>query len=61
MAGSLAIALAGPGNGTSSADHLGKNRVLEALIRAEIPILGFEVEGGRLQDVFLQLTEGAIE
>ncbi|CAN7373502.1 ABC transporter ATP-binding protein [Mesorhizobium sp. LjNodule214] len=61
IAGSLAIALADPGNGTSSADHLGKNRVLEALIRAEIPILGFEVEGGRLQDVFLQLTEGAIE
>jgi ABC-2 type transport system ATP-binding protein len=34
------------------------NRVLDALIRAEIPILSFESEGGRLQDVFLQLTEG---
>jgi hypothetical protein len=36
------------------------NRVLGALIRAEIPILGLEAEGTRLQDVFLQLTERAI-
>jgi ABC-2 type transport system ATP-binding protein len=34
-----------------------RNRLLEALIRADIPIIGFETEGGRLQDVFLQLTE----
>jgi ABC-2 type transport system ATP-binding protein len=33
------------------------NQILGALIGAEIPILGFESEGGRLQDVFLQLTE----
>lgn len=33
------------------------NRVLEALIRAEIPIVGFEAERSRLQDVFLHLTE----
>jgi ABC-2 type transport system ATP-binding protein len=33
------------------------NRILEALIRAEIPILGFEAERSRLQDVFLHLTE----
>ncbi len=33
------------------------NRILEALIRAEIPILGFEAERNRLQDVFLHLTE----
>ena len=38
-----------------------KNRILEALIRADIPIQGFEVGGGRLQDVFLQLTEEGIE
>jgi ABC-2 type transport system ATP-binding protein len=34
------------------------NIILGALIRAEIPILSFESEGRRLQDVFLQLTEG---
>jgi ABC-2 type transport system ATP-binding protein len=32
------------------------NGILEALIRAGIPVLSFEPEGGRLQDVFLQLT-----
>jgi len=36
------------------------NRVLDALIRAEIPILGFEAERSRLQDVFLHLTEEAL-
>jgi ABC-2 type transport system ATP-binding protein len=35
------------------------NKILEALIRAEIPILGLEAERSRLQDVFLHLTEEA--
>jgi ABC-2 type transport system ATP-binding protein len=34
------------------------NRILETLIRAGVPILSFEPEGGRLQDVFLNLTTG---
>jgi ABC-2 type transport system ATP-binding protein len=34
-------------------DH---NEILGALIRAGIPVLSYEPEGGRLQDVFLQLT-----
>ena len=38
-------------------DSRANNLILSALIGAEIPILGFESEGGRLQDVFLQLTE----
>jgi ABC-2 type transport system ATP-binding protein len=33
------------------------NRILDALIRAEIPILSLEAERSRLQDVFLHLTE----
>jgi ABC-2 type transport system ATP-binding protein len=45
----------------SAADPYANNQILEALIRAEIPIMGFEAEGGRLQDVFLQLTEEAIK
>ena len=32
------------------------NQILETLIRAGIPILSFEPEGGRLQDVFHNLT-----
>jgi len=34
------------------------NNILMVLINAKIPILGLETEGGRLQDVFLNLTEG---
>jgi ABC-2 type transport system ATP-binding protein len=34
-----------------------KNKMLEALIRANISVLSFEAEGSRLQDVFLHLTE----
>jgi len=37
------------------------NKMLSALIRAKIPILRFEVEGGRLQDIFMHLTEDVIQ
>ncbi len=37
-----------------------RNRILDALIRAGIPILGYEMAGARLQDVFLRLTAEAI-
>jgi ABC-2 type transport system ATP-binding protein len=37
------------------------NGILETLIRARIQILSFEPEGGRLQDVFLNLTAGGIK
>jgi ABC-2 type transport system ATP-binding protein len=37
------------------------NRILDALIRAGIPILGFEPQSGRLQDVFLDLTTKALK
>lgn len=47
-------------NGNSAANQHINNRLLEILIRAEIPVLAIEPEGGRLQDVFLHLTEGAI-
>jgi ABC-2 type transport system ATP-binding protein len=46
------------GNGSELA--MERNRLLDSLIRADIPIVGFEVAGGRLQDVFLQLTAEAI-
>lgn len=59
-AGWLVAELADRAHGDSSDESLARNRILEALIRAEIPIRGFEVAGGRLQDVFLQLTAEAI-
>jgi ABC-2 type transport system ATP-binding protein len=37
------------------------NRLLDSLIRAGIPIVGFEPHGGRLQDVFLDLTTKALK
>lgn len=37
------------------------NKILSALLRAKIPILRFEIEGGRLQDIFLHLTEDVIQ
>ncbi len=45
----------------ATGDRQVNNHMLEALIRAGIPILGFEPEGGRLHDVFLHLTTGGIQ
>jgi ABC-2 type transport system ATP-binding protein len=33
--------------------------LLERLIEADVPVLGFEIEGTRLADVFMDLTEGS--
>lgn len=44
-----------------AADRDINNRLLDALIRADVPILSFEPQGGRLQDVFLDLTARAIK
>lgn len=51
----------GQSNGNSASAYQLNNKILGALIRAKIPILSFGVAGGRLQDVFLHLTEEAIE
>jgi len=59
-AGWLRVELANRDNGTSPEDYRVSNRILEALIRAEIPVLSFGADGGRLQDAFLHLTEEAI-
>lgn len=60
--GWLAVELAEPGDdGTPPTVEHTINRILEALISADIPIVGLEVAGGRLQDVFLQLTAEVIE
>jgi ABC-2 type transport system ATP-binding protein len=54
--GLLRVDLESQPSGDSPAGSHANNRILEALIRADIPILSFEPEGGRLQDIFLQLT-----
>jgi ABC-2 type transport system ATP-binding protein len=61
QAGWLTVALNGNGKETSQQEGLGRNKVLEVLIDAEIPIVGFETEGNRLQDVFMNLTSKAIQ
>ena len=61
MAGFLRVELVTSGDGASPEDIHVNNRILQALIRAQIPVLGFGAEGGRLQDIFLQLTEETIK
>ena len=59
--GWLRLELVPPHNGEIAKAHEVNNKILSALIRAKVPILAFEVEGSRLQDVFLHLTEEAIQ
>jgi ABC-2 type transport system ATP-binding protein len=62
MDGLLRIELEAPPNGKESKLEEGiTNKILSALINANVPILGFEIEGGRLQDVFLHLTEEVVK
>lgn len=58
-AGWLRVELTEQASATSM-DENHSNKILDVLIRAGVPILGFETAGGRLQDVFLHLTEGTI-
>ncbi len=61
MAGWLRVETLDPAlQAPSESNHL-NNRILEALIRAQIPIVTFQPEGGRLQDVFLNLTAEVIK
>ena len=46
---------------SASDNHRDNNRILNTLIRAKIPILSFGVESGRLEEVFLQLTDKGIK
>jgi ABC-2 type transport system ATP-binding protein len=55
QAGWLRVDLVDPGDATQ--DHRLTNGILESLIRADVPIQGFEAQGGRLQEAFLHLTE----
>jgi ABC-2 type transport system ATP-binding protein len=61
LEGWLRMELVPPNDGDLATAHQINNKILSALIKAKIPILGFEVEGGKLQDVFLHLTEESIK
>lgn len=60
-AGLLRVDLVDSSDGASPENIHVNNKILEALIRSEIPILGFEAAGGRLQDIFLKLTEETVK
>jgi ABC-2 type transport system ATP-binding protein len=61
LEGSLRLELMTPEDGDVAVAHVINNKILSALLRAKIPILRFEIEGGRLQDIFLHLTENVIQ
>jgi ABC-2 type transport system ATP-binding protein len=60
VAGWLGVELAASGNGESPLEQHVNNRILEAVIRAGIPVLRFEATVGRLHEAFLHLTDEAI-
>jgi ABC-2 type transport system ATP-binding protein len=59
--GWLKIELVDSTNGAVAESHRHNNSILQTLIQANIPILGFGAEGSRLQDVFMHLTEEDIQ
>ncbi len=60
-AGWLRVELESPNGNEASAEQPVNNQILEVLIQNRIPIMSLEAEGGRLQDVFFQLTEETIQ
>jgi ABC-2 type transport system ATP-binding protein len=61
LEGWLRLELVAADHGDLAVAYEINNKILSALVRAKIPVLRFEVEGGRLQDVFLHLTEDVIQ
>lgn len=59
--GVVRLELVEPAMASLSVEQHINNLILQTLISAQIPILSFEAEGNRLQDVFLQLTEEAVK
>jgi ABC-type multidrug transport system ATPase subunit len=61
LQGSLRLELMASDDGDLAVAYDINNKILSALLRAKIPILRFELEGGRLQDIFMHLTEDVIQ
>jgi hypothetical protein len=56
----LTVGLPDTGDAGADGDGLLRNRLLEALMRADVPVVSFGIAGNRLQDLFLQVTDEAI-
>jgi ABC-2 type transport system ATP-binding protein len=54
----LEVELVGSGGPRGGDEDETTNRVLDVLVRADVQILSYEVEGSRLEDAFMQLTGG---
>lgn len=42
-------------------DEQEMNRILTALMQAGIPVVSFSLSGGKLEDVFMQITKGVVQ
>jgi ABC-2 type transport system ATP-binding protein len=60
LTGLLTVGLPDTTDVGADGDGFVRNRLLEALIRAEVPVVSFGIAGNRLQDLFLQVTDEAI-
>lgn len=60
LTGRLAVELAGSAEGAGPDDTIARNRLLAALLGADVPVVSFGLAGNRLQDLFLQVTDEAI-
>ena len=60
LTGRLAVELAEAEDGHAPEDRLARNALLDALVRADVPVVTFGSGGNRLQELFLQVTDEAI-
>ena len=56
----LRIALTGGSGADGDGDGDGMNAALRAVLRADVPVLSFDVEGARLSDAFLTMTRDGV-
>jgi len=54
------VELAGAAQAAGPEDSTARNRLLAALLGADVPVVSFGLAGNRLQDLFLQVTDEAI-
>jgi len=60
LTGRLAVELAGSAETAGPEDSSARNRLLAALLGADVQVVSFGLAGNRLQDLFLQVTDEAI-
>jgi ABC-2 type transport system ATP-binding protein len=60
LTGRLAVELAASAGAAGAEDSTARNRLLAALLGADVPVVSFGLAGNRLQDLFLQVTDESI-